>query len=90
VTDQKAVALWLVEWFSERGEVPGATLEDKLEINYFDAKLIDSLAVVDLIAEIEEKFGVEFADEHFQDRRFAVIGGLWRIIVELAEARSAS
>jgi len=39
---------------------------------------------------IEAKFEIAFEDGHFQDRRFAVIGGLSRIIVELRQARSAS
>ena len=44
------------------------------EVNYFDAGLINSLGIIDLIERIES---------HFQERRFSTIKGLSEIIHEL-------
>lgn len=56
-------------------------------MNYFEAGLIDSLAVVGLVGELEDAFGVRFEDRHYQDPRFSTIGGLGEIVSELAGAR---
>ncbi len=76
-------AQWLLDWFMQRGEVPGNTPEKQLEVNFFAEKLIDSLEVIELIMEIESHFGVAFSELHFQDRRFSTIGGLSVLVAEL-------
>ncbi|MDH4187791.1 MAG: phosphopantetheine-binding protein [Nitrospira sp.] len=77
-------ANWLLDWFRQKGPVPGGTVEEQLRVNYFEAKLIDSLTVINLILEIEKRFGIQFSPEDFQDRRFATIGGLSELITELS------
>lgn len=77
---------FILSWFEARGPVPGASAAEKLKIDYFDAGLIDSLTVVELVAVIEEKYGVRFTDAHFQERRFATIGGVAEITRELLAA----
>ncbi|MBI4308465.1 MAG: acyl carrier protein [Chloroflexi bacterium] len=57
---------------------------EQLKLNYFEAKLIDSLGVIELITEVEDHFGISFTDRDFQDRRFSTIGGLEEIIMERA------
>lgn len=73
---------WLIEWFEARGPLPDARGTALHETNYFEAGLIDSIDVIDLIAGIEDHFGIRFNEQHFQDRRFATIGGLAEIIEE--------
>lgn len=75
--------LWLINWFKQKGDVPGNTIDDQLQVNYFETKLIDSLGVVELITELEDYFGIRFNEEHFQDRRFSIIGGLSDLVKEL-------
>lgn len=70
-------------WFESRGAVPGATQAEKLGVDYFAAGLLDSLQVVELVAHLEQTFGVRFEDRHFQQRRFSTIGGLAEIVAEL-------
>lgn len=84
--DQQAAIDWLIGWFDKHGEgsVPGKTHEEKLEIDYFNAGLIDSLGVIELIADVEEKFHIRFDDLSFQDRRFSTITGLMEIVAELS------
>jgi D-alanine--poly(phosphoribitol) ligase subunit 2 len=80
---KETVAAWLVGWFEQKGPVPGDDLQAQLEVNYFDADLIDSLGVVMLIAEIEDRYDIAFNEQHFQERRFSTIGGLSEMIIEL-------
>lgn len=80
------VAQWLVAWFDARATIPNDGIEDRLRTNYFEAGLIDSLGVVELIADTEEHFGIRFSERDFQDRRFATIGGLSELVLELTPA----
>lgn len=74
---------WVIAWFEQRGPVPGADAAAKAGVDYFDAGLLDSIGVVDLVSQLEEKFGVRFTDRHFQEPRFSTIGGLADIVAEL-------
>lgn len=51
---------WVTRWFQER--VPGAELSP--ETDFYQAKLIDSFAFVELLGDIQEVFSVrlEFSD----------------------------
>lgn len=80
---------WLCRWFERKGPLPGATLAAKLATDYCEAGLVDSLAVVQLVADIEKEFAIRFEDRHYQDRRFLTIGGLSELIAELASAKAA-
>ena len=75
---------WIIAWFEKRGKIPGITSAEKAGSNYFNAGLIDSLGVIEMITAIETNFGIQFGDSHFQDRRFSTIGGLSEIIDELS------
>ena len=73
---------WLLDWFQQKKTLPGPA-EERLDLDYFEAGLIDSFGVTELIVDVEETFGIEFRDVDFQDRRFSRIGGLAEIIAEL-------
>ncbi len=72
---------WLRGYFSKAGPLPD-DIDDK---NYFEARLIDSFGVVELIDAVEAAFGITFDSEHFEQRRFATIRGLAEIIQELRD-----
>lgn len=74
---------WLVAWFTQRGPLPVDDAKTLQGLNYFEAGLIDSMGVIELIGDIEVNFGIQFNARHFQERRFATIGGLTEIIMEL-------
>jgi acyl carrier protein len=82
VVETEALA-WIIAWFEARGPVPGADAAAKAKVDYFEAGLLDSIGVVDLVSQLEEKFGVRFTDRHFQEPRFSIIGGLAGIVAEL-------
>lgn len=57
-------------------------------INYFEAGLINSLGIIDLIEKIEATFAISLNESHFQQRRFATISGLAEIISELRQTHA--
>ena len=73
---------WVLDWFEKRVSVAGSDRRSKLAVNYFDAGLVDSLGVMDLILETEEAFGIKFNELDFQSRRFSTIGGFAEIVLE--------
>ena len=85
VAERSETVEWLKKWFTARN----GTRPVDIENNYFEAGLIDSMAVVELILEIEKKFGMRFKERHFQDRRFATIKGLADIIGEIKSAEAS-
>lgn len=77
---------WLKNWFyqrTEKNEFPDG-IETK---NYFEAGLIDSFGIIELIEDIESEFNINFQENNFQDRRFSTIQGLAEIIEELKLAQ---
>jgi acyl carrier protein len=74
---------FLLEWFETRTPFPVENDEEKARLNYFDAGLVKSLDIINLILEIEARFEIQFNELHFQDRRFVTINGLAKIIQEL-------
>jgi acyl carrier protein len=77
---------WLIGWFEQHGAAPAGSPEQVLATNYFDAKLIDSMGVIELIADAESEFDIAFTELHFQDRRFVLVGGFAEIVSELRAA----
>ena len=71
---------WLLEWFCKRREWTPPPVEQLAVLNYFDAALIDSMGVIELISDIEARFGASFTHADFQDRRFSTVGGLADLI----------
>lgn len=74
---------WLSKWFDDRGLLNREPDEALLAANYFEETSLESLDVFELIDDIEARFGIEFRDEHFQERRFSTISGLADLIEEL-------
>jgi len=58
----------------------GNTEEEKLSCLYLDKGIIDSMGIVLMITEFEEKFGIRFEAEELQSPEFQTVGGLIRII----------
>ncbi|HSH01834.1 MAG TPA: acyl carrier protein [Anaerolineae bacterium] len=77
---------WLKNYFEEyTGEPLPVNIETD---NYFDAGLIDSFAVIELIEAIEQEFDIEFDEDDFQDRRFVTMAGLSEIIQERKDKKN--
>ena len=72
---------WLCEWFTSRRKFTGDGTQ-LLDINYFDAGLLTSLEVIEFVSEIEDRFGVQFSEQDFQDPRFVTVAGLAELIAD--------
>jgi acyl carrier protein len=78
---------WLVSWFREQNADVANLPEEKIATaNYFAECYIDSFGVIALISDIEERFGVRFDEDDFQNRRFATVDGLAGLIREKVAA----
>jgi acyl carrier protein len=59
---------------------------EELTENYFERGVIDSLGIVQLVVEIEERFGIRLESGHLQDQRFCTVRGLAQIVDEAKAA----
>ncbi len=71
---------WLVDWFVENSDFTKDIIESMLDENYFNQQWIDSFSFINFISDMEEKFCVSFSNDEFQNRDFATINGLYKII----------
>jgi len=73
------IADWMLEWFRSRGkQISGA--QEALRVDYLQSGLLTSLEIVELVASIEDHFGVQFSEADMQDPRFLTIGGLSELV----------
>ena len=72
--------IWLINWFEKNSLATEINMKNGLEENYFENGWVDSLKFMELITQIEEKFGIRFSNDEFLDRKFSTIEGLTKII----------
>ena len=60
--------------------LPGDTEADYLACYYLDIGIIDSIGIVKMIMEFEEKFNIHFDADCMQSYEFQTVGGLIQII----------
>lgn len=80
------IQTWLTGWFAERNpdrDCPPASTE-----NYYDAGLIDSFGIIELIEEIEKKYDIMFDDDEFTEPAFMTIEGLADLVRQKRAAGS--
>jgi acyl carrier protein len=71
---------WLIEWFATNSPADKDEALAHLDDNYFDLGWIDSFQFMLFLVDIEEHFAISLDNEAFEDRAFATIKGLSRII----------
>lgn len=78
----------VLRFFAERAHEPlrGDTPEERMDIAYLDEGLVDSIAIVELVVELESSYGVRFAPADLQSAEFRTIGGLVRTVERLRAA----
>lgn len=59
---------------------------DAMELNYVDSGYVDSLALIQFIATIEDEFGISFTDDDLSNPDIKVVGRLIRMIFEKTNA----
>lgn len=77
---------WITNWFVTRGKMKENSFADQRDAlrqtDYFEAGWLTSMEVVELVTEIEQKFGMQFSERDLQDQRFSTIAGLADIILQ--------
>lgn len=76
---------WLCEFFSKRGKDLGPA---KADMDIFEAGLVDSFGIVELVTAIETAFNIELRQGDLADPRFRTIRGIAEIIQENILAKS--
>jgi D-alanine--poly(phosphoribitol) ligase subunit 2 len=69
---------FVLAYLQEHAKVPlsGRTEDDLLATAYLDEGVLDSMAVVELVVSLEERFGVQLEPEHMQSEEFRTAGGV--------------
>lgn len=55
---------------------------DVMELNYVDSGYVDSLALIQFIATVEDEFGITFTDDELSNPDIKVVGKLIRMIFD--------
>jgi len=76
---------WMIDWFSKNTISSQEEVTMNVDKNFFEQSWIDSLKFIEFITDIEEKFGIIFNNNEFQDRSFSTIIGLSKIIERKSE-----
>ncbi|MEW6044789.1 MAG: hypothetical protein AB1608_11055 [Thermoproteota archaeon] len=79
---------WIIKWFSENATLEENEIISNLEENYLIKGWIDSLKFISFISDIENEFKISFSNDEFQNRKFATIKGLTKIIEEKINEKS--
>ncbi len=78
----------VIAFLESHNTIPGDTEDEKLKCQYLDIGVIDSMGIVMMITEFEEKFGIQFNGDHLQSDDFLTVGGVIGIVEELRQAAS--
>ncbi|HEV3069842.1 MAG TPA: phosphopantetheine-binding protein [Solirubrobacteraceae bacterium] len=73
----------VLDFFAERAPLPGESEGEQLAVAYLDAGLISSMAIVELVVTLEDRFGVRFEPEDMQSEDFRTVGGLIEVVSRL-------
>lgn len=79
--NQKQITAFIFDLFEQKGSLP-ENLEDKLSFRYLDEGIIDSMALIHFIMQIEEQFEIELTPEDTQSDEFRTVGGLINLITQ--------
>ncbi|MFN0075075.1 MAG: acyl carrier protein [Prosthecobacter sp.] len=73
----------VLEFFDSRGGLPGASQDEKLACAYLDAKIVDSMGIIDMVSHFEDIFDIRFDADDLQSQEFQTVGGLIGVIEKL-------
>ncbi|HVW19099.1 MAG TPA: acyl carrier protein [Solirubrobacteraceae bacterium] len=67
---------WIADYLRRDGDAGDVDLGPLLDVNFVERGLLDSLALVALIADLEDRFDVRLDAEQMQDPAFMTIRGM--------------
>jgi acyl carrier protein len=71
---------WLIDWFEINSDLTKEEIKNNVNEDYLAKGWIDSFKFVSFVTEIEEEFKITFSTDEFQNRSFATLEGLDKII----------
>jgi len=71
---------WLIKWFEKNSDLIKEEIVNNVSDDYLAKGWIDSFKFVSFVTEIEEEFKITFSTDEFQNRAFATLEGLSKII----------
>jgi acyl carrier protein len=80
---RQEIVQWLIAWFGARskGVTQIQNVDALCDIDFFEAGWLTSMETVELVTEIEQRFGMQFSDRDLQDPRFVTVHGLAELIL---------
>jgi acyl carrier protein len=72
------IQLKVLEFF--RSKLPNYKDTEILKVNYIDEKTLDSISIIQMIAEFENYFEISFTQEDIQSDSFRTVSGLISLI----------
>ncbi len=69
---------FVADLLEKKYEVEG--MGDPDSFNYVESGYVDSLGIIQFIAELEDEFSIEFSDDEIASEEFKTVGGVSRII----------
>lgn len=76
------VKKWLISWFLKNTNADEEEIKKNFSEDYISIGWIDSLKFIEFIDACEKEFNIRFSNDEFQNREFATINGITKIIEE--------
>lgn len=73
----------VLDVFRQFAQLPGDSVADQLSVEYLDDGILDSMAVVELVVALEDRFDVFFDPDDLESTEFRTAGGIGRIVSRL-------
>lgn len=76
--DKNSVLEVIVSFLAKKGKVvTGCNLD---QMDYLDEGYVDSIGVIQFVAHLEDRFGIDFSDDDLGSQSFRTIGGLREMV----------
>jgi acyl carrier protein len=76
----------VLSFLRTKNNIPGESETEQLACEYLDHGILDSLGIVEMVAEFERILNIRFSAEDMQSEEFRTIGGLILLIENLRKA----
>ena len=78
------VKSFVLTYLNSLKTLPGEKEEDWLACEYLEEGTVDSMGIVEMVAELESTFNIRFSLEDMQSDEFRTVGGLIGLIESLS------
>lgn len=79
----------ILNFLSSKGRIPGESEEERLKCEYLNVGVLDSFGMVEMVLELERRFGIRFSPRHMQSDEFRSIAGLIGLVEQLVARKDS-